>query len=345
MDLTSGFYNVPLHESDRRFTAFTTPLGLYEYNRLPQGLCNSPASFMRMMLSIFGDLNFSSLLCYLDDLLVVAPSEGEALSRLGEVFSRLRANNLKLAQKKCHFLRRSVKFLANMVDSSGVSVDQEKVRVISCFSKEDLMKADGCTPSQKRVRSFLGMVLYYQHFIPGCSSIAKPLFALTAGQKRKGSGTGGTRRAGTFRELTPQDWTPVCEKAFDDLKRVLLDCVVLAHPDFDRPFILSTDASLDGLGAVLSQVPAGEEKARPIAFASMSLSRSQANYPAHRLEFLALKWSVCDKFSHWLKGHKFTFWTDNNPLTYITTKPKPASSAGSLSLHHTFSRSNIFQGD
>uniref|UniRef100_A0A8C5BFE2 ribonuclease H n=1 Tax=Gadus morhua TaxID=8049 RepID=A0A8C5BFE2_GADMO len=322
MDLTSGFYNVPLHESDRRFTAFTTPLGLYEYNRLPQGLCNSPASFMRMMLSIFGDLNFSSLLCYLDDLLVVAPSEGEALSRLGEVFSRLRANNLKLAQKKCHFLRKSVKFLGHMVDSSGISVDQEKVRVISGFSREDLMKADGCTPSQKRVRSFLGMVLYYQHFIPGCSSIAKPLFALTAGQKRKGRGTGGTRRAGTFRELTPQDWTPVCEKAFDDLKRVLLDCVVLAHPDFDRPFILSTDASLDGLGAVLSQVPAGEEKARPIAFASMSLSRSQANYPAHRLEFLALKWSVCDKFSHWLKGHKFTVWTDNNPLTYIMTKPK-----------------------
>ena len=294
MDLTSGFYNVPLHESDRRFTAFTTPLGLYEYNRLPQGLCNSPASFMRMMLSIFGDLNFSSLLCYLDDLLVVAPSEGEALSRLGEVFSRLRANNLKLAQKKCHFLRKSVKFLGHMLDSSGVSVDQEKVRVISGFSREDLMKADGCTPSQKRVRSFLGMVLYYQHFIPGCSSIAKPLFALTAGQKRKGRGTGGTRRAGTFRELTPQDWTPVCEKAFDDLKRVLLDCVVLAHPDFDRPFILSTDASLDGLGAVLSQVPAGKEKARPIAFASKSLSRSQANYPAHRLEFLALKWSVCD---------------------------------------------------
>ena len=98
--------------------------------------------------------------------------------------------------------------------------------------------------------------------------------------------------------------------------------MVLAHPDFDRPFILSTDASLDGLGAVLSQVPAGEERARPIAFASKSLSRSQANYPAHRLEFLALKWAVCDKFSHWLKGHRFTVWSDNNPLTSILTKPK-----------------------
>ncbi|KAJ8367494.1 hypothetical protein AAFF_G00317170 [Aldrovandia affinis] len=107
MDLTSGFYNVPLHESDRKFTAFTTPMGLYEYNRLPQGLCNSPASFMHMMLSIFGDLNFSSLLCYLDDLLVFAPSEEEALRQLEVIFSRLRANNLKLSQKKCNFLRKS----------------------------------------------------------------------------------------------------------------------------------------------------------------------------------------------------------------------------------------------
>lgn len=238
------------------------------------------------------------------------------------MFSRLRANNLKLAQKKCHFLRKSVRFLGHVVDSSGVSVDQEKVEVIVSFKREDLMNADGSTPSQRKVKSFLGMVLYYQHFIPSCSSIAKPLFSLTAGQKRKVKGAGGRKRAGTFRQLTPMDWTPACDKAFEDLKGALLNSVVLAHPDFDRPFILSSDASLDGLGAVLSQVPAGEEKARPIAFASKSLSRSQSNYQAHRLEFPALKWSVCDKFSHWLKGHKFTIWTDNNPLTYILTKPK-----------------------
>ncbi|KAJ8362452.1 hypothetical protein AAFF_G00374040 [Aldrovandia affinis] len=162
MDLTSGFYNVPLHESDRKFTAFTTPMGF--------------------------------LLCYLDDLLVFAPSEEEALRRLEVVFSRLRANNLKLSQKKCNFLRKSVRFLGHIVDASGVSVDQEKVAVISGFRKEDLMDADGCTPSQQKVRSFLGMVLYYQHFIPGCSTIAKPLFALTGGQKRKLKGSGGNRR-------------------------------------------------------------------------------------------------------------------------------------------------------
>ncbi len=288
MDLTSGFYNVPLHVSDRHYTAFTTPMGLYEYNRLPQGLCNSPASFMRMMLSIFGDLNFSSLLCYLDDMLVFAHSEQEALKHLEVVFSRLRASNLKLAQKKCHFLRRSIKFLGHVISGSEVSMDEDKVAVMLAFQKKDLMKEDGSTPSPKNIRSFLGMVLYYQSFIPGCSRIAKPLFNLTAGQKRLARGTSSRNRAGTFRELSPQDWTPACDVAFEELKRALVQSVVLAHPDFERPFILCTDASLDGLGAVLSQVPTGEDKARPIAFASKSLSRSQANYPAHRLEFRLL---------------------------------------------------------
>lgn len=94
-------------------------------------------------------------------------------------------------------------------------------------------------------------------------------------------------------------WRTVeCQDTFEQLKSKLLQSVVLAHPDFTEPFILSVDASLDGLGAVLSQVPQGGSKARPVAFASKTLSASQRRYPAHRLEFMALKWSVCQKFSH-----------------------------------------------
>lgn len=250
---------------------------------------------MRMMLSIFGDLNFSSLLCYLDDLLVFAPSEQEALDHLEMVFSHLWAHNLKLSQKKCHFLRR---FLGHLVSADGVSVDQKKVQVIVDFQKENLMEGDCCTPSPRNVCSFLGMVMFYQHFIPGCSSLGKPLFDLTAGQKHVTKVARGRKKPGTFRVLTPQDWTPAYDKAFQDLKQALLHSVVLMHPDFSRPFVLSTDASFDGLGAVLSQVPEGEEKARLVAFASKTLTCSQANYPAHCLEFLPLKLAVCDKFSH-----------------------------------------------
>ena len=318
MDLTSGFYNMPLHEDDRKYSAFTTPMGLYEYNRLPQGLCNSPGSFMRMMTSIFGDQNYLSLLCYLDDLLVFAPDEETALQRLEMVFDRLRSHGLKLAPKKCFFLRKSVKFLGHIVDKNGVSTDPSKVENIANMSSTDLMESDGVTPSQKRVRSFLGMINYYQHFVPRYSAIAKPLFNLLKGEKR----TGKHKNKLSSRKLCTSDWTPEREQAFENLKASLVRSVVLAHPDFTRPFLLSTDASLDGIGAVLSQVQEGEVRARPIAFASKSLSQSQKNYPAHRLEFLALKWSVCEKFSHWLKGHKFTVWTDNNPLTHILTKPK-----------------------
>lgn len=321
MDLTSGFYNIPMAEEDKKYTAFTTPVGLHEYNRMPQGLCNSPASFMRMMMSIFGDMNFSSLLCYLDDLLVFAPNEETALERLEAVFQRLRDYNLKLSPKKCHLMQASVKFLGHIINEDGVSVDPSKVEVIAKLSKSDLMEEDGCTPSVRRIKSVLGMILYYQHFIPNCSSIAKPLFSLTAGQKRRTKDKKGVK-AGTYRKLKVTDWTSECDEALSELKECLLHSVVLTHPDFSLPLILSIDASLDGLGAVLSQIPAGEEKARPIAFASKALSNSQKRYPAHKLEFLALKWSVCEKFSHWLKGHTFTVWTDNNPLTYILTKAK-----------------------
>lgn len=183
MDLTSGFYNIAMVEEDKKLTAFTTPMGLYEFNRLPQGLCNSPASFMRLMMSIFGDQNFLTLLCYLDDMLVYAPNEAEALKRLEMVFSRLRAHGLKLAPKKCQLLRRSVKFLGHVVDSTGVATDPDKVKAITSMTVMDLMMEDGITPSQKKIKSFLGMVMYYQQFIQDCSSIAKPLFALTAAPK------------------------------------------------------------------------------------------------------------------------------------------------------------------
>ncbi|KAL1248886.1 hypothetical protein QQF64_022204 [Cirrhinus molitorella] len=236
------------------------------------------------------DLNFTQLLCYLDDLIVFAATEKEALSRLEVVFQRLRQHNLKLSPKKCHLLQTSVRFLGHVIERGGVAVDPEKVDVISRMTMSDLMEDDGVTPSVKRIKSFLGIIFYYQHFIANCFAIARPLFTLTAGQKGKGRGKI-TKQAGTFKKIK-------------------------------KPLTGQQNASLDGLGAVLSQIPLGEDKARPITFASKTLSTSQKRYPAYRLEFLALKWSVCEKFSHWLKGNTFTVCMDNNPLTYIMTKPK-----------------------
>lgn len=147
MDLTSGYYNIPLHEEDKKCTAFSSPLGLHEFNRLPQGLCNSPATFMRMMLTIFGDQNFRSLLCYLDDLLVFGKDEEESLQRLEMVFQRLKDHNLKLSPSKCRFLQRSVTFLGHIVSQEGVASDPMKVEAITNVTERDVMETDGVTPS------------------------------------------------------------------------------------------------------------------------------------------------------------------------------------------------------
>lgn len=159
MDLTSGYYNIPLHEDDKKFTVFCSPLGLHEYNRLPQGLCNSPATFMRMMLTVFGDQNFLSLLCNLDDLLVFGKTEHESLERLEMVFQHLKDHNLKLSPSKCRFLRRSVKFLGHIMSEEGVTSDPAKIEAIVSLSEKDLMENDSVSPAGK-IRSFLGMMVY-----------------------------------------------------------------------------------------------------------------------------------------------------------------------------------------
>ncbi len=139
------------------------------------------------------------------------------------------------------------------------------------------------------------MVLYYQHIIEGCSAKAKPLFKLTSGAVKETHVTKGRKPRKKVSYWTGQwtgqwtDWTMDCEEALHTLKLELTKNVALAHPDFDQPFILAVDASFDGVGAVLSQVLPGEEIARPVAFTSRTLSRSQMNYPAHRLEFFCLK--------------------------------------------------------
>lgn len=158
----------------------------------------------------------------------------------------------------------------------------------------------------REVRSFLGFAGYYRRFIPGFARVAAPLNALLAGTA--------TRKDG------PVQWTVDCQSAFDKLKRALLSAPILAYADFSKPFHLYTDASLDGLGAVLSQVQDGRE--RVIAYTSRSLlptEKNDQNYSSFKLELLALKWAVTEKFKDYLWGAKFTAFTDNNPLVHLNT--------------------------
>ena len=159
------------------------------------------------------------------------------------------------------------------------------------------------------LRSFLGFAGYYRRFVKYYSKIAQPLNALLGGPPKKKQGRSKPTSS------IPWVWSPECQTAFDTIKHHLCNEPVLAYADFDKPFILNTDASSYGLGAALYQLQDGKE--RVVAYASRSLSPSEKNYPAHKLEFLALKWAVSDKFHDYLYGRQFEVRTDNNPLTYV----------------------------
>lgn len=180
LDLTSGYFQVELHADDREKTAVTTPFGLYEWTRMPFGLCNAPATFQRLMESILGDFIFDALLIYLDDIIVFSRDFGSHLEKLHLVFTRLKQHGLKLKPCKCFLLKAEVKFLGHVISREGVRVDEDKTRVL----------VDWPVPQNPReVRQVLGFMSYYRRYVPEFAHLARPLHQLVGkpGRTRKGS--------------------------------------------------------------------------------------------------------------------------------------------------------------
>uniref|UniRef100_A0A668AQP4 Gypsy retrotransposon integrase-like protein 1 n=1 Tax=Myripristis murdjan TaxID=586833 RepID=A0A668AQP4_9TELE len=298
LDLASGYWQVEVDPRDREKTAFTTPLGLFEFQRMPFGLCNAPATFQRLMQQCLSGQITESLLVYLDDIIVYSPDFATHLRHLDEVFERLWKHGLKLRPDKCKLLHREVKFLGHVVNQKGVLPDPEKVSAVT----------DWPVPTTaKQLKAFLGLAGYYRRFVPEFAKVARPLNTLMVGipnDKKLGS--------------RPITWSAECQVAFEALKKALTQAPILAYADFNQPFVLYTDASNQGLGAVLAQVQEGKE--RVIAYASRSLhptERNDANYSSFKLELLALKWAITEKFKDYLTGAKFVVFTDNNPVAHL----------------------------
>ncbi|XP_070579112.1 uncharacterized protein [Ptychodera flava] len=313
IDLKSGYWQIAMSEEDIPKTAFTTPLGFFECCRMPFGLKNAGATFQRTMEQCMDGLNMKICLVYLDDIIVFSSTFEEHLDRLKVVMDRLEGYNLKIKHTKCQFFRDRVRYLGHVVSEDGVETDPEKVKALETW------------PVPKNVhelKSFLGFTSYYRRFVEGFANIARPLTKLTAGlparRKRGKKPTDSKQTQPTF------VWTEECQQAFDMLIRKLTNPPVLAYTDYSKPFELHTDASTSGLGAALYQehIVGGKVVKRPVAYASRSLSQSEKNYPAHKLEFLALKWAMTEKFHEYLYGNHVEVLTDNNPLTYITTSAK-----------------------
>lgn len=300
LDLTAGYNQVPVTEKDKMKTAFCTPFGLFEWNRMPFGLCNAPSTFQRLMERIFGDQHCQSLLLYLDDVVVFSSTVAEHVARLDAVLGRLQKEGLKAKLEKCVFFKPEVSYLGHVISSDGVSTDPGKIEVVSNWQNPNHVS---------ELRSFLGFASYYRRFIEGFAKLAAPLHRLVADLM-------GTKSRKPSGKNLPAVWTEKCEHSFQEIKRRLVSAPILAYANFSLPFILEIDASYSGLGAVLSQEQDG--KVRPVAYASRGLKpteRNMSNYSSMKLEFLALKWAMTEKFRDYLLGQKCMVFTDNNPLS------------------------------
>ena len=307
LDLRSGYWQVELRETDKAKTAFQVgSLGFYECNRMPFGLCNAPATFQRLMERCMGDLNLRDCLIYLDDIIVFSSTFEEHLERLQAVFKNLEKHKLKLKPSKCELFKESVTYLGHVVSSEGIHVDP---------SKTEAVKDWPIPKSTKDVRKFLGFTGYYRRFVKGYAAIARPLNDLLLGHQ-----TNPKAKLKASAKPTPFIWGDEQQQSFDTIIDRLISPPVLGYADYRLPFSLHTDASGTGLGAALYQRQDGAN--RVIAYASRSLKPAEKHYPAHKLEFLALKWAVSEKFHDYLYGTKFEAITDNNPLTYILTTAK-----------------------
>ena len=292
LDMLKGYWQIPVAESSKQYTAFVTHDGVFEYNRMPFGLANSPACFMRLMTRVLQGLMWETCLVYIDDIIVFSANFEQHLERLQQIFDRIRKANLSLKPRKCSFLRTETKFLGHIISSDGIKPLPEKISTIKNYPRPQ---------DKKEILSFLGLVGYYRKFIKDFSKIAGPLHDLA-------------RRNATF------IWTTSHETAFCTLRNALINPPVLAYPDYDKPYILETDASADAVGYVLSQKIDGV--VRPIAYSGKRLGTAQKNYSVTEKEALAVVQGFV-QFDSFLRGNKVKVVTDHVALKWLLTHKSP----------------------
>ena len=292
LDLAHGYWQVPIEESSKKYTAFCTHDGCYEYNRMPFGLSNSPSCFMRLMTRVLQGLAWDICLVYLDDIVIFSRTFDEHLVRLRTVFDRIRSAKLTLKPKKCLFGRAEIKFLGHLINKSGIKPLTEKIETIKNYPVPKTVK---------NVRGFLGLVGYYRKFIKKFAKLAGPLFDLT-------------------KKDVPFDWSTECSDAFEELKTALVNPPILAYPNYDDPYILETDCSDNAAGFILSQVQDGHQ--RVIAYAGKRLNDAQKNFTTTEKEALA----VILGFQHYdsfLRGNHVKVITDHIALKWLLTHKSP----------------------
>ena len=287
LDLKSGFWQIPLSQESRPITAFSTPKGHFEWLRCPMGLRNSPLTCQRLVNSLFQGLIGDGLFVYLDDLILVSKDVDSHFNKLSLVLQKFIEAGLKLNITKCQFMRSRIEFLGHVVDYQGIHTTDSKVKAVKEFP----------TPtSTNNVRSFLGLAGYYRAFIKNFATIASPLTRL-------------------LKKNVPFHWDATHDYSFTVLKSALTQAPVLSFPDYSLPFMICSDASSQGIGAVLMQQVPGN-RPQVIAFASRVLNTCESRYSVTHLEALALVWSL-KHFRDIIFGYPITVYTDHVAVTQL----------------------------
>ena len=298
LDLASGYWQIRVCQEDQEKTAFITPQGLFEFRVMPFGLTNAPAVFQRLMNKLLMGLNPESspdfVAVYIDDIVIFSRTLSEHLEHLKLVLERIETAHLKLKPIKCRFICEEVEYLGHLITPKGLRTNMRLTESIKEFPRPT---------SVTEVRRFMGLASYYRRFIYNFSSVAEPLRALT-------------------RKNTSFVWTDACEEAMNVLKKKITSAPVLAYPSCDQPFTVETDASISGVGAVLSQVQE-DGKLHPVAFASRSLSTAEKNYSVTELETLAVVWALT-RFHSYLYGQTVTVMMDHAAVRAILETPNPS---------------------
>ena len=286
IDLTKGYWQLPMDPVDREKTAFQTSFGLFQWTRMPFGLQNAPATFARTMRAL--KLQECGAVSFFDDIIQAPKSWEELLVLLHAVLQRLRVFGLTARPSKMHIGFQELEFLGHTLAVGIMKPEKSKVQKILSLKQPT---------TKKQVRSILGLLSYYRRYVPHFAALTDPLTDLTKGSSSKHI-----------------KWTDECQKALEHIQHILNSFPVLLLPSLSEPFVLRTDASSTGLGAVLLQQK--REQLHPVQYASKKLTTAQQKYSTVERECLAIVWG-CDKFARFLVGRKFTLQTDHKPLTFL----------------------------
>ena len=291
LDLVKSYYQIPIGENSRPYTAFSTAKNHWQFKRLSFGLRNAPSAFQREIQAVLSSFPSNKVIAYIDDILIMGSTFDEHLDLVGKVLCTLESYRLKIKPSKCEFFQKEVDFLGHRISQSGIRKTPEYVKRVSEYPR----------PRTKgELREFLGLVNFQRKFLPNCSVIQKPLSCQTSGAKQ--------------REL---EWTVEMNASFETLKAQMAKEIELAYPDYSEEaskIELWVDASNYGAGSYLAQMQDGSH--RVIGFASMAFDVSKMNYSTLERELCALRWGV-KTFKPFLYGVPFILYTDHQPLVHL----------------------------